>query len=101
VERDAIEWRITDLYGKAVDQLGSDKAPVQLGGLYALERLAQDNPSHRKTVVDVICAYLRMPYAPARRSLRGLTLADRHWPYDDPADRDRVARQALVPGQKS
>jgi uncharacterized protein YjbI with pentapeptide repeats len=62
---DATERRITELYTKAVEQLGSDKAPVRLGGLYALERLAQDNPAHRQTIVNVICAYLRMPFSPA------------------------------------
>jgi hypothetical protein len=41
---DAGERRITDLYTKAADQLGSDIAPVRLAGLYALERLAQDAP---------------------------------------------------------
>lgn len=61
-ENDAEARRITDLYTKAVEQLGSDKAPVRLGGLYALERLAQDNPSQRQTIVNVWCAYLRMPY---------------------------------------
>lgn len=63
-ERDAIERRITDLYTKAADQLGSDKAPVRLAGLYALERVAQDNPTQRQTIVNVLCAYLRMPYQP-------------------------------------
>lgn len=63
-EHDAIQRRITDLYTKAADQLGSDKAPVRLAGLYALERLAQDNSGQRQTIVNVICAYLRMPYAP-------------------------------------
>jgi uncharacterized protein YjbI with pentapeptide repeats len=65
-ERDATERRITELYTKAADQLGSDKAPVRLAGLYALERLAQNTPQQRQrqTIVDVICAYLRMPYAP-------------------------------------
>jgi hypothetical protein len=62
-DRDATERRITELYAKAVEQLGSDKAPVRLGGLYALERLAQDNPAHRQTIVNVICAYLRMPFS--------------------------------------
>jgi len=37
---------------------------VRLGGLHALERLAQTNPPQRQTIVDVICAYLRMPYIP-------------------------------------
>ncbi|GAB1515986.1 pentapeptide repeat-containing protein [Actinophytocola sp. KF-1] len=62
-EEDATARRITELYAKAVDQLGSDKAPVRLGGLYALERLAQDNadPQLRQTVANVLCAYLRMP----------------------------------------
>jgi hypothetical protein len=59
---DATERRITELYTKGVEQLGSDKAPVRLGGLYALERLAQDNPLQRRTIVNVFCAYLRMPY---------------------------------------
>lgn len=36
-EENARERRITELYTKAVEQLGSDKAPVRLGGLYALE----------------------------------------------------------------
>ncbi|UUV33201.1 pentapeptide repeat-containing protein [Amycolatopsis roodepoortensis] len=59
---DAAERRISDLYLKAVEQLGADKAPVRLAGLYALDRLAQDNPSQRQTIVNVISAYLRMPY---------------------------------------
>jgi uncharacterized protein YjbI with pentapeptide repeats len=62
-DRDATERRITELYTKAVEQLGNDKAPVRLGGLYALERLAQDNPAQRQTIVNVICAYLRMPFS--------------------------------------
>jgi Pentapeptide repeats (9 copies) len=33
--------------------------------MYALESLAQDNPSRRQTIVDVLCAYLRMPYTPS------------------------------------
>ncbi|MEV7097998.1 hypothetical protein AB0M80_34635 [Amycolatopsis sp. NPDC051045] len=39
-EVDATEKNVTELYTKAADQLGSDKAPVRLSGLYALERLA-------------------------------------------------------------
>lgn len=64
VEHDAAERRVTELYTKAADQLGSDKAPVRLAGLYALERLAQDNPGQRQTIVNVLCAYLRMPFEP-------------------------------------
>jgi hypothetical protein len=59
---DATERRVTDLYGKAVEQLGHDAAAVRLGGLYSLERLAQDHHRHRQTIIDVVCAYLRMPF---------------------------------------
>jgi len=62
VEHDANERRVTELYMKAADQLGAEKAPVRLAGLYALERLGKANPEHRQTIVDVICAYLRMPF---------------------------------------
>ncbi|MFB9830739.1 pentapeptide repeat-containing protein [Actinoallomurus acaciae] len=61
---DATQRRVTELYGKAVEQLGHANAPVRLGGLYSLERLAQDHSEHRQTVVDVVCAYLRMPFNP-------------------------------------
>ncbi|ATY15535.1 hypothetical protein CU254_37980 [Amycolatopsis sp. AA4] len=61
-EFDLTERRITELYAKAVEQIGSDKAPVRLGGLYALERLANANPTLRQAIVNVVCAYLRMPF---------------------------------------
>jgi uncharacterized protein YjbI with pentapeptide repeats len=63
-EADAIERRVTDQYTNAAEQLGSDKAAVRLAGLYAMERLAQDIFSQRQTVVNLICAYLRMPFVP-------------------------------------
>jgi len=66
---DAAERRLTELYTKAADQLGSDKAPVRFAGLYALERLADANPQQRQTIVNLLCAYLRMPYQPADNSL--------------------------------
>ncbi|MGN9788627.1 pentapeptide repeat-containing protein [Nonomuraea sp. ZG12] len=82
-EHDAAERRVTDLYIKAVDQLGNENAPVRLGGLYALERLAQGNPAHQQSVVNVICSYLRMPFnaqqppAPADQDLKRLSTSDR------------------------
>lgn len=60
--QDATQRRITELSAKANDQLGSDKATVRIGGLTDLERLGQNNPDLRQTVIDRICAYLQMPY---------------------------------------
>jgi hypothetical protein len=64
-QRDVATQRgITEIDTHAVDQLGNSQAPVRLGGLHALERLAQNHPQQRQTIVDVICSYLRMPYTP-------------------------------------
>ncbi|MFC6094908.1 hypothetical protein [Saccharothrix lopnurensis] len=64
-ERDAEARRTTDLCAESVEQFGSDKAAVHHGGLYALERLAQDhpdNPAPSQTAVDLLCAQLRAPF---------------------------------------
>lgn len=71
-DHDATERRVTEIYGKAADQLGSDKAPVRLAGLYALERLAGGYAEHRQTIVNVLCAYLRMPFDDHRTNLEEL-----------------------------
>jgi uncharacterized protein YjbI with pentapeptide repeats len=76
-ELDASARRVTELYSTSVGQLGSDHAAVRLGGMYALARLADENSEHQQTVVNVLCAYLRMPYAalprePAARRIGGL-----------------------------
>ena len=76
-DHDATERRITDLYGKAAEQLGNDKAPVRLAGLYSLERLAQSHADQRQTVVNLLCAYLRMPADEAADELQVRKTAQR------------------------
>ncbi|MFG2037317.1 pentapeptide repeat-containing protein [Dactylosporangium sp. NPDC048998] len=51
-----------DRFGKAADQLGSDKAAVRLAGVYAMAGLADDWREGRQTCIDVLCAYVRMPW---------------------------------------
>ncbi|MBP2478584.1 hypothetical protein JOF53_007456 [Crossiella equi] len=53
--------QVTELFARAAEQLGSERAAVRLAGVYALERLAQDHPGHRQLVVDLWCGYLRLP----------------------------------------
>jgi hypothetical protein len=43
--RVAQESQITDRFTKAIEQLGSDKLAIRLGGIYALERIAKDSPA--------------------------------------------------------
>ena len=54
---------LNERFATAADQLGSDKPPaVRLAGVYAMAGLADDWPENRQTCVDVLCAYLRLPY---------------------------------------
>jgi uncharacterized protein YjbI with pentapeptide repeats len=62
------QGQLTERYPRAVEQLGHEKAPVRLGALYSLQGLAQNNLDYRQTIVDVFCAYLRMPYIPPARN---------------------------------
>ncbi len=81
---DSDERRLTDLYTSAAEQLGSDKAPVRMAGIMALERLGKAYPSHRDTVMDLLCAYLRMPYSPHTGGESGESI--QQVPYSEDAD---------------
>ncbi|MFD3685451.1 pentapeptide repeat-containing protein [Nocardiopsis sp. NPDC058631] len=63
----------TDTFDSASDKLGSEHAAVRLAGVHALARLADEAPEGREDlvqmVIDVLCAYLRMPYALAPGTL--------------------------------
>ncbi|MEV0529943.1 pentapeptide repeat-containing protein [Streptomyces sp. NPDC050439] len=54
----------TERFTTAVSQLGDESAAVRLGGVHALAGLADDAPTDllRQTCIDVLCAYLRLPY---------------------------------------
>ena len=54
----------TERFTKASEQLGSDQAAVRLAGVYALAGLADDWKDGRQTCIEVLCAYMRMPYTP-------------------------------------
>ena len=45
-------------------QLGDAQAAVRLAGVHAMAGLADDWQENRQTCIDVLCAYLRMPYEP-------------------------------------
>lgn len=49
----------TNRYTEAIAQLGHDSIAIQLGGVYALERIAADSTRDRQTILDVLTAQLR------------------------------------------
>ncbi len=65
-QRGEEEGAFTARYSSAADQLGHDKAAVRLAGVYAMARLADDWQPQQQTCIDVLCAYLRMPYDPEK-----------------------------------
>jgi hypothetical protein len=53
------EGQITERFTRAVEQLANEKLDLQLGGIYALERIAQDSKTHYEPVMEVLTAFLR------------------------------------------
>ncbi|MFF7801553.1 pentapeptide repeat-containing protein [Streptomyces olivaceus] len=63
------EGYVTDRFSRAVDQLGSDKLDVRIGGLHALWRIAEQSARDREAVISIQAAYLRthLPWPPTGR----------------------------------
>ncbi|RJL22037.1 pentapeptide repeat-containing protein [Bailinhaonella thermotolerans] len=51
-------------FAKAAEQLGHAEPTVKLAAVHALAALADDAVEMRQTCIDVLCAFLRMPYPP-------------------------------------
>jgi uncharacterized protein YjbI with pentapeptide repeats len=80
-------------FGKASDQLGHDNPAVRLAGVYAMAALADDWIDQRQLCINVLTAYLQVPYT-----------ADGSSPDFRPGEREvrrnliRVIRDHLRPG---
>jgi pentapeptide repeat protein len=72
--------QITERFSRAIDQIGTAKLDIQLGGIYALERIANDSPPDRNTIAEVLSAYIRThsPWPPSQPGQ-----PDAHEPIDD------------------
>ena len=69
----AQQGQITERYSRAVGDLGSERAEVRQGAIYALARLAADSPADRETIANVVDSYIR---AHIRAELRPRLPAD-------------------------
>jgi hypothetical protein len=56
-------------------QIGADQPAIKLAGVHAMAGLADDWAESRQTCVDVLCAYLRLPYNPDPGADAGLCAA--------------------------
>lgn len=53
---------LNDRFTAIATQLGDTGPAVRMAGVYAMAGLADDWEENRQTCIDVLCAYLRMPY---------------------------------------
>jgi uncharacterized protein YjbI with pentapeptide repeats len=53
------QGQVTERYARAIEQLGSEKLDVRIGGIYALERIARDSARDHPTVMEVLAAFVR------------------------------------------
>ncbi|HEU4423148.1 MAG TPA: hypothetical protein VFR67_11500 [Pilimelia sp.] len=88
----------TERFSRASEQIGSDKAAVRLAGIYAMARLADDwGEPGQQMCIDVLCAYLRMPYTPPDGA-RDVRATDGRSPDDDETAAAAPAAATPAPG---
>ncbi len=51
--------RITESFSKSIEQLGSEKMEVRVGGIYALRRISVESPNDYWTVMENLTAFVR------------------------------------------
>jgi hypothetical protein len=102
------EGQITDLITRAIDQLGSDKTDVRLGGVWALERLVESSPDEWRLLSAVLTAYVqnhapwppRADRQPPETTPRGQLPPLRSWAPDVQAVLTVLARRGGWPGEQ-
>ncbi len=55
----AIKLERNGRFKNAIDQLGDDKNPIVLGGIYTLHRIAVEDSTYTESVFKILCAYVR------------------------------------------
>ncbi|MFB8004264.1 pentapeptide repeat-containing protein [Nocardia sp. NPDC056000] len=71
--------QVTERFSHALDNLGSDKLDIRVGGIYLLERLSADSPADHATVVDIVSAFVRT-HSPVSVCPAAGTVIDAHDP---------------------
>jgi uncharacterized protein YjbI with pentapeptide repeats len=82
------EGQITHRFTQAISQLGHESIDVRLGGIYALERIANDSEADRETISDVLAAFIReharwLPSIPPSEQETPTAPSDNHSPQED------------------
>jgi uncharacterized protein YjbI with pentapeptide repeats len=74
-QQNAEQGRFLEQLAEASRLLGDPNPTIQAAGIYALAGLADtEGHARRQQCVDVLCAYIRLPYAPAPKGQEPQTL---------------------------
>ncbi len=53
--------QVTERFSRAIEHLGTEKIEVRLGGIYALEKIAQDyDEQYMSTIIETLSAFVRV-----------------------------------------
>jgi hypothetical protein len=50
---------VTEAFTKAVEQLADDRVALRLGGIYSLDRVADDDPSEQSRIAEILATFVR------------------------------------------
>ena len=87
------QGQVTDRYTKAIEQLGSNKLDVRVGGVYALERIARDSARNHPALNEDLAAFIREHSAEQWPPVRSANAAE---PPEVPKRKTRPDMQVAV-----
>jgi uncharacterized protein YjbI with pentapeptide repeats len=62
------QGQITERFTRSIDQLGNKNLEIRLGGIYALQRIANESEDDYEPIVEILTAYIRN-YSPRTSNL--------------------------------
>jgi uncharacterized protein YjbI with pentapeptide repeats len=63
---------ITERFTRSIEQLGNKEETIRIGGIYALERIANDSPRDGWTIMEVLSSFVRGKQSVKGQDLDGL-----------------------------
>ncbi|MFD5176759.1 pentapeptide repeat-containing protein [Nocardia sp. NPDC058379] len=95
------QGQVTERFTNAVENLGSEKINVRLGGIYSLERLAKDSTEDQPTIIEILSGFIRtqapadVPECTLPKLVRDDS-APRGWRYVGPLPQTAIDVQAAL-----
>jgi hypothetical protein len=63
---------ITERFTRSIEQLGNKEETIRIGGIYALERIANDSPRDEWTIIEVLSSFVRGKQSIKGQDINGL-----------------------------